>query len=217
MKVGLIRVLTLSDEKEINKHGRIIENAFPDLKVISKCIQKQPQGIYDQKSEKEAEPKVADLAKSLSNNKKIEAIIVSCAADPAVNELKKMLDLPVIGAGESLSCIASALGRSIGVLAIGDHIPAVVKEVLGDRLSETMGLKNVKNTLDLKADTAVENSLNAARQLINRGSDAIALACTGFSTVGIAKKLSRELNVPVVDPVIASGSVIYNLALTKGD
>ena len=40
--VGLIRVLTVQDKELLNTHGKIIEKAFPELKIVSKCIENQP-------------------------------------------------------------------------------------------------------------------------------------------------------------------------------
>lgn len=217
MKVGLIRALTLSDEKDINRHGRLIENAFPRLKVVSECIQEQPRGIYDQKSEREAKPKVMKLTKELVNKMKIGALIISCAADPAVRELKESFALPVIGAGESLASISSVLGKSVGVLIISEDVPSPVKKGLGEYFKEARKVPDVENTLDLGDEMVLEKSLEVATELISRGSDAIALACTGFSTIGLAKKLGKKIDVPVIDPIIASGSVVYSYALTKGD
>ena len=56
------------------------------------------------------------------------------------------------------------------------------------------------------------------QQLIEKGARAIALACTGFASLGTAVKLSRRLTIPVVDPVVAAGSIIrYLMMQTRAD
>ena len=45
-------------------------------------------------------PKIIELAKTF---KDIDALILSCADDPAVPELKEQFDIPVIGAGSSVA------------------------------------------------------------------------------------------------------------------
>lgn len=55
--IGLIRVITLEDKEILNLHGRIIESAFPELKVVSRCIEDQPKGIYNEETEREPSPK----------------------------------------------------------------------------------------------------------------------------------------------------------------
>ena len=54
MKVGLIRVMTLSSQSALQSHGRLIQEQFPGLTVESVCIENQYKGIYDEASEKQA-------------------------------------------------------------------------------------------------------------------------------------------------------------------
>jgi Asp/Glu/hydantoin racemase len=61
-KVGLIRVVSITDENVLNIHGRIIERLFPEIKVISRSIEDQPEGIYDKETEKKAIPKILRIA-----------------------------------------------------------------------------------------------------------------------------------------------------------
>ncbi len=213
MNIGLIRVLTLSDQKEIDRHGLIIEGAFSGLKVRSRCIEDHPKGLYDKISEEEAKPKIISLAKEL--RKGVEAIIVSCAADPAVKELKEILNIPVIGAGESLASVSRTLGGSVGVITITNNVPDPVRRGLGERYLTWKKVEGVESTLDLKEGDILARTLNTATALRKQGSNVIALACTGFSTAGVAPKISKELGMPVVDPVLAAGSIVYNLMLNK--
>lgn len=211
MNIGLIRVLTLSDQKEIDRHGLIIEGVFPGLKVISRCIENYPKGLYDKTSEEEAKPKIISLTKELK--KGVEAIIVSCAADPAVKELKEIVNIPVIGAGESLAAVSRILGSSVGVITITNDVPDPVRRGLGKHYLTWKKVEGVESTLDLKG--TYQSTLNAARDLLKQGSDVIALACTGFSTIGVSPEIGKELGIPVVDPVLAAGSIAYHLMLNK--
>jgi len=47
IKVGLIRVVTLQDEKLLNAHVDILMKNFESLVVESKYIPDQPEGIHD--------------------------------------------------------------------------------------------------------------------------------------------------------------------------
>ena len=117
--IGLIRVVTFSDEDLINLHGKIIERYFPMLKVESRCIDDQPYGVHDEESEALAVPKIIELARSWGN---IDALIISCAGDPAVDELRQMLNIPVIGAGESTALLAKRYGQVFGVHSLVDRM-----------------------------------------------------------------------------------------------
>jgi len=44
--------------------------------------------------------------------------------------------------------------------------------------------------------------------------EVIALACTGYSTIGIANDLEKEVGIPVLDAVIAAGLFAWHF--TRG-
>ncbi|MCD6188574.1 MAG: AroM family protein [Thermococcus sp.] len=204
--IGLIRVLTVQDEDLLSRHGKIIEEAFPELKVISRCIENQPKGIYDKKTEEEAKPKILRLVKEFENEG-VDAIIISCAADPAVEEAKKLVSVPVIGAGSSASALALAYGRKIGVLNLTEETPKVIREVLANNLIAEDHPDGVSNTLDLMTDWGRKEAINAAKRLKEKGVEVIVLGCTGMSTIMIAPNLEKEVGIPIIDPVIAAGAV----------
>lgn len=204
--VGLIRVLTITDEELLNVHGRIIERAYPELKVISKCIKNQPQGIYDSKTEKIAKPKIIELAKEFEREG-VDAIIISCAADPGVKEVRERVSIPVIGAGSAASSLALVYGEKVGVLNLTEETPMVIKEILGDHLVADDHPKGVTNTLDLMTELGKNAAINAAKRLKENGVDVILLGCTGMSTIKIAPILEKRVEIPIIDPVIAAGTV----------
>jgi len=204
--IGLIRVLTIQDEELLNAHGKIIEKAFPELKIVSKCIENQPKGIYDEKTEEEAKPKILRLVKEFKKEG-VDAIIISCAADPVVEEARKLVSIPVIGAGSSASALALEYGRRIGVLNLTEETPRVIREVLGNNLIAEDHPDGVSNTLDLMTDWGRKEAINATKRLKEKGVEVIVLGCTGMSTIMIAPVLEKEVGIPIIDPVIAAGAV----------
>lgn len=205
--VGLIRVVTFTDDKLLNLHGEIIEKYFPMLKVESRCIDDQPYGIHDEETERIAIPKIIELAKSWEN---IDALIISCAGDPAVKELRKMLDIPVIGAGESTALLARRYGEVYGVLGITEEIPEAYTKILGrDNIVGTCHVPGIKSTIDLMNDEGRKKVINKALELKSLGAEVIPLACTGMATIGIAKELEDLCGIPVIDPVVAEGLIAY--------
>ena len=213
--IGLIRVLTIQDEELLNVHGKLIEKAFPELKVVSRCIEEQPKGIYDDKTEEEAKPKILRLAKEFEKEG-VDAIIISCAADPAVKEVRRALLIPVIGAGSSVSALALTYGEKIGVLNLTEETPKVIRKVLGVNLIAEDHPYGVANTLDLMTEKGREEAINAAKRLKEKGAEVIVLGCTGMSTIKIAPILEEEVGIPVIDPVIASGAMALH-ALRRRD
>ncbi|MEW6723345.1 MAG: aspartate/glutamate racemase family protein [Bacillota bacterium] len=93
----------------------------------------------------------------------------------------------------------------VGILGITADAPRPMQNILGGHLAAVGKPRGVVTTLDLLDPTAKERILEAARSLVEQGARSLALACTGMSTTGVAPYLKAELNIPVVDPVLASG------------
>jgi len=49
-RMGLIRVLSTDDPEILNSHGRLLEAFTPNLKVISRCIEGHPQGLWNEET-----------------------------------------------------------------------------------------------------------------------------------------------------------------------
>jgi allantoin racemase len=212
-RIGLIRVLTTEDENLLNAHGRLLESHFPELQVESRCINDQPKGIYDEESSALALPKILELGKEMEREG-VKAIIVSCADDPGVGELRKIVTIPVVGAGSSCASVSLSCGGKIGTLGIRERAPRIMRDILGDHLVSQTRPEGVKTTLDLLTGEGRENAISAAEHLRKTGAEVIALACTGYTTIGIARDLEGAVGIPVIDPVEATGLFAWHL--TRG-
>lgn len=213
MSIGIIRVFSTDDQKVLNAHGNKIE-ALYGFECINRAIGNQEKGIFDNESEELAIPKIIELAK-VFENEGVKAIAISCAADPALEEVRKILRIPVIGAGSSAAHLAKSISINIGVLTIANEVPDIIVEILGPSLVSWRKPDGINNTADLLEDGAIEKSLDAAKQLIEDGADTILFACTGYITIGFEKILKDHLDVEVIDPVAAEGNVIS--FILKGD
>lgn len=203
-RVGLIRVLTTDDPDVLGLHGKLIMDSFPELEVITQCIAGQPQGVFNEATEEQAWPKVVALAKEMVKDD-VRAIIVSCAADPGVQQARKVLDIPVIGAGSAAAYTALTLGSDIAALGITADVPVAMADILGPNLVGVAKPVGVETTVDLMKPQGEQAALEAAMQLKEKGAKVLVLACTGLSTIGAAAVINEKLGIKVVDPVIASG------------
>lgn len=211
-KAGLIRVITIPNAEVAGIHGRLIMEKFPNMTVETKCIPGYPEGLYSIELKNAAIPQIVEVAQSF---KDIDVLIVSCAEDPAVPEIKNAVDIPVIGAGSSVAAIARRFGSKVGVLGITDHVPQPYLEILGKDLIDLGRPEGVVTTLDLMKESGVKAVEKLAMMLKNAGAGAIALACTGMSTAGVAKSLAKKTGLPVIDPVTAEGLMAYYECLSK--
>lgn len=203
-RIGLIRVLTTCDNELLNAHGRRIERYVGNLAVVSRCIPDHPDGVHDARTYRTAVPHVVRLAREFYNEG-FDAVIVSCAEDPGVEEARSELPIPVIGAGRSMAVIALGLGARIGVIGIGDGVPEPVKEVLGSRIVAYVKPRGVEDTLDLLEEGGLAAATEAGLHLKSLGAEVIGLACTGLSTIDAAGPIAAATGLAVVDPVIAEG------------
>lgn len=203
-KVGVIRVLTTNDLDSMNYHGKLLEQYYPMFSVESRCIPDQEEGIHDAYTLSKGAPKVVALANQMWEEG-FEAIIVSCAEDPGVEEAKKILPIPIVGAGESTAALALFFGNRPAALGITAELPKVFERFFGDSLVDSARGKGVTSTLDLVTKAGYAATVDEARRQKEMGANVIALSCTGMSTIGIAPSLEHELEIPVLDPIMCAG------------
>lgn len=205
-KIGLIRVLTCEDPEVLYAHQKQIMEKFPTLIVETKCIPDQPEGIHSPRLCAIAVPKIVETAKSFQD---VDMIIVSCADDPGVREIRKaMPGMPVTGGGETTVALALRYGEKVGVLGITDYAPDAYRRLLtGKMILEKP--KGVDSTLDLMTPEGRRQVIASGMRLKEKGVEVIALACTGLATIGAAKELEDATGLPVIDPVMAEGLFAY--------
>jgi allantoin racemase len=203
--IGLIRVLSTTDRRLLNAHGQVVRDATGH-RVTSRAVADQPHGIHDDASHDAAAPKVRSVADSLS--REVDGILISCSSDPALDELRETLSVPVVGAGSAGAAAALSLGTRVGVLTLNSATPGAVSRVLGRHLLAAESPHGVLTTSDLLTPSGVFETYRAAERLLNADVDVILQACTGLTSMGVAAELRRRSSVPVVDAVLAAGTAL---------
>jgi Asp/Glu/hydantoin racemase len=209
-KVGIIRVLTTENESILKSHQNILKEHFTNYILETKCIPEQYNGIYDDETLEIAVPKIINMAKEWQSH--LDGLIISCAGDPAVKELRKLLDIPVVGAGHSIATVSRNYGKKVGIIGIEKEAPAAYIEILKDSYLGYEKPEGVNNTNDLQTDEGKKAIINSAKELKEKGADVIAFACTGLSTAK-AYNLLKEVGLPIVDGVIAEGTIMLNMLI----
>lgn len=212
MALGVIRVVSLEEPADINAHGLLMEQ-FAGIRTVSMSIADQPDGVHDTISENTAVPKIISLAEHLSFNTEVDAITVSCAADPAVDQLRKKLDVAVFGAGDCGANIARATGSRIGVIGITEVVPKGIATVLGDSFFGYRHSDRAKQTTSLCSAGVLEDLTEHASNLKDLGADVLLFACTGFSEIGLKEHLRNYVSLPIIDLVEAQAT---SYALLRG-
>jgi allantoin racemase len=212
VKVGLIRVITTDDPGFLNAHAALLSASFPNLKIESRCLPDQPEGVNDAETERIAVPKILAMAREFEAAG-VDAVFISCATDPGLAECRQALRIPVIGAGSACAALALSLGTRIGALGITEVLPEVMTALIGKKLVDYIRPEGIHNTLDLLTETGRANVLRSAKALKEKGSEIIALGCTGMTTIGMYKVIRQELGIQAIDPVIAGGMILESLGL----
>ncbi len=215
VRIGVLRVLSTEDQEFLEAHGRLIEALVP-VQTVSRCIQGHPQGLWNEEEEARALPKIVSLGRMMAKEDGLAALVVSCAADPGVHQLRQEVSIPVLGAGSSGAAMALALGRPVGVLGITDYVLRPMQELLGERIVANARPAGVHTALDLMTEEGQQGLTEAGQKLLEAGAEVILLACTGFSPLGAATLLTEELKVPVIDPLLAAGLMAYHLTKKGG-
>jgi len=109
-----------------------------------------------------------------------EAVIIWCAGDPGLDAARTMVDIPVIGPGESMRMLAGMLGKRVAAVAA----PLPVLELR----------KDLNMTKELVMDR-----IDA---LVGEGYDSFYLDCLGL--FGLGRPIRETSGLPVVDPAEAS-------------
>ena len=149
----------------------------PDTQVDSINIEYGPASVESVYDDTMAAPFVVRKAEWAEKNG-YDAVVVNCMMDPGVKAAKEAVNIPVIGPLEACMHIASILGSKPQTILPGD-IP--VLEMHNDP---------EKTYAALKED---------ANRALKEGSEVLIMGCTALS--GIAEKLSREIDVPILENV----------------
>ena len=140
-----------------------------------------------------------------------DAVIINCFDDPGLYAAREVTDILVLGIGETTIVTALLLGYRIAIISTGKHSRNVyykraVSLGIADRVVYTSGV-DIK-VLDLRRNLSKVKSMlieEINKAVKEYGAEVIVLGCGGF--LGLAKELSKELSIPVLDPTLTTVKV----------
>ncbi len=145
-----------------------------------------------------------------------DGVVVGCFYDPAVRELREILDVPVLGLAEASMLVASSLGHSMSVLVTTRKcVPKMADNALvcgfDRRIVSWRSIGVSVHTLQ-KDPKAVYGAMLKAGQAAVRddGAEVIVLGCGSMEDA--ASRLQEDLSCPVVDPTAAGFKMVETLA-----
>jgi allantoin racemase len=118
-----------------------------------------------------------------------DAVIVGCFGDPMLHEMRQVLNIPVVGIGESSMLLSSIMGRKFGVVTISPYnIPGQEDRITlyglkecsaGVRAIPESGKEQINALVD--AGKTIEAFKKAARELIAAGAEIVIPGCSLMS------------------------------------
>jgi len=173
----------------------------------------------------------------LNNQRVVEGVIkatgggydgamVGCIADPGVHEARSMVEIPVIGVGESSMIMGKLLGRKLAMVTIAPGFVNVLEKNIRFLGHEDSFIRNrpvryfnmqtpdLLDAFEEKSGKLISSFEEVARSCVADGADCILVGC---GWVGPAFTLSGyteivDLGVPVVDGTLSALKLIEALA-----
>jgi allantoin racemase len=147
------------------------------------------------------------------NRSKFDGIIVAGFSDVGVDAIKEILSIPVLGIAEASYHIASLISHRFTVLT-GTTKWTPPKDDYVRALGIETKVASFRSYSEWDENDSFEvlkeRLLNVARKaMIEDGAEAVILG--GGPLVGYGKLLEKELNIPVIDPTIATFKLMESM------
>jgi allantoin racemase len=139
-----------------------------------------------------------------------DAGIIGCFSDPALDAVREVVKMPVVGPGQSAIALALQLGELYSVLSplagsAKRTMPRLKAQGFADRLASVRGIGVSVIDLARSTNEAWERIVATGRRCIDEdGADVLVMGCMSMAFMGVERELSDRLGVPVVNPVLAA-------------
>jgi allantoin racemase len=195
--------------KEVVTEFSAYGGSTTEISVVS--LDEGPQSIESECEEALVVPDFLRKCKEAENDG-CDAVICDCFGDPGVHAARELVNIPVIGAGESSMLLAAALGQRFSVVTVLRSVFTMI-ENLARRAGVGGKLASIRSVdipvLELhdkeRMSTALfEHMLQAVEE---DDAHVLILGCTGMMGVAAdlrARLIANGLDVPVIDPVGAA-------------
>ena len=147
------------------------------------------------------------VAEAISQNPGHDAVLVAAFGDPGMPALKELCQVPVIGMTEAALAAAALQGSRFSIIAISSRITAWYRDTVEaygyrSRLASIHSLTDPLGGIGtVQEDFGLKLVQLANHAVSHDGADVIILA--GAPLAGLAREVSGQIPVPVVDGISA--------------
>ena len=149
-------------------------------------------------------------------------VVIACYGDPGIEAAKELVNIPVVGITEASYALARMLATKFLVVVSAET--AVPRQI---RYIKSLGIPDFQysvrpiglTVLGVMSDRMSAKDMiakNCEIALKETGSEIIVMGCSGFS--GLRAELEKQLNVTIIDPVVAGVQVcatLINMGLSQ--
>ena len=186
-------------DKKDEEYLRRFARKDTSIKVLS--LKEGPSSLETFQSMVSVCPGIIQLVKRHEGD--YDAIMINCFGDPCVEALREIVNVPVLGPGETSMLVASLLGHKFSVISPTKKTALQVESharTLGieQRLASVVELDIPVLDLERDLEKTVKTVVEASKKAVKDGAEVIVLGCTGLAYM--ADQIQKRLNVPVVEP-----------------
>ena len=186
-------------DKKDEEYLRRFARKDTSIKVLS--LKEGPSSLETFQSMVSVCPGIIQLVKRREGD--YDAIMINCFGDPCVEAIREVVDVPVLGPGETSMLIASLLGHKFSVISptkktalqVESHARALGIE---QRLASVVGLDIPVLDLERDVEKTVKAVVEASEKAVEDGAEVIVLGCTGLAYM--ADEIQKRLDVPLIEP-----------------
>ncbi|HSF03554.1 MAG TPA: aspartate/glutamate racemase family protein [Solirubrobacterales bacterium] len=195
---------------EVERRREFLQTrAAPGCRIEVRSLADGPASI---ESSYEAAVVVPELCQAVARAERdgFDAVIVGCFSDPGLEALRELCCLPVVGPGASALHLAAQLGSRFSVLSpLGGgglgRVQARLRALgLADKLASVRSVGMPVLEVAQNRGAALERLAAVGRSAAREDqADVLVLGCMSMGFLGITEELTKELGLPVVNPVTA--------------
>lgn len=185
------------------------EHASPGVTVDARPPEGGPSTIESMVDEYEYIPGVLEVVR-WAEDQGYDAVVTGCFGDPGIDAARELVNIPVLGPGETSMLVAAMLGHSFSIVTPLDSVVRPLKRlarVVGVDsklasvriLGEGVSIATVRTDRERVFGLAVE----ACRRCVEEDeADVVVMGCGSLSFY--ASELAAEVGVPVVNPLLTA-------------
>ena len=224
-KIGVLTPIasTILDEMTLNRCRSVLPGEYGGVECFS--LPWGPSSIETMFDEEYGAVAIYEEAcrRKEEWEKKYSALVINCFADPGVDGLREILDMPVVGVGAAAFALAIQLAPKFSVISMQKNsVPhawnRLNKMGLEKRAASIYGVEEHLEELAAGGGQVAEKLLFYANKALNEdGADCIVLGCTGMADM--AQELQKKLPAPLIEPTSAglwAALSMLNLGLSHG-